>query len=97
MKSRELEITEGRYTLHGDSQCFWITERTKTKSKTAKAEFNEKKIAGYSYTFEQLMDSFMDAKLRNSDAKDMEKALKQIESALRDAKKIVREYVAKKL
>lgn len=88
-----MKIEVGRYTIIGDSYCLWITETRetkdpKTKKKTGKV--TTERVAGYSLNFEELMEDFIDRKTRNSDAATLKQMLRDIASAEKDAKKIVK-------
>ena len=92
MRKNETEISVGAYTLHADGQCYWITKKSKTKSKDDKERFKDENVSGYLRTFEQVLDSFFEHQLRDSEAKTFKQELKAIDRARIDAKKIIREY-----
>ena len=85
-----MEIKVGKYTLHSDTYCMWVTEEVKTKRKDAKTKSIEKKVAGYSINAEQLLDSFIEHGFRDANSKSMETYLKHIAKVERDAKRIAK-------
>lgn len=80
-------INCGKYTIKSDSYCLWITEKTqgkKKKGKDADADADieelgessyERRVAGFSPTFESLLKNFVDRKFRGSDAKTVKQFL----------------------
>ena len=88
-----MEIEVGKYTIHSDRYCMWITESVKTKRKDAKTEVIEKKVAGYSINAEQLLDSFIEYGVRDAPSKTIETYLKHVAKVERDAKRIAKEIL----
>lgn len=88
-----MEIKVGVYTIYSDKYCMWITKTYKPKGKGAKKEFVEERISGYHDNIESLMESFIDRRLRSSDAASLKEHLKEIDRATRDAKRIVKELI----
>lgn len=89
-----MKIEIGKYRLNSDSLCYWIDE--KKKGDKAKEEYWER-ITGYYKDFDALMDNFICCKVRKSGATDMKDAVKDIDNAVKEARKIVREYVKAKV
>lgn len=86
-----MNIECGRYTIHSDNFCMWITERVETK-KDGKptGKYAERVVAGYVETPVALMEDFIDKKTRNSDATTLKELLKDMAKAEKDVKAIIK-------
>ena len=93
-----MDIKAGKYTLRSDSQCFWI-EETKVTEKEDGTEGKpyQARVSGYYAHIEDLLADFVTRKFRNSDKQKMEAVLEELAEAVKDSKKIVREYSRKKV
>lgn len=93
-----MDIKAGKYTLRSDSQCFWI-EETKVTEKEDGTEGKEYQIraSGYYAHIEDLLANFITRRFRSSDKEKMEDVLNELAEAVKDSKKIVREYARKKV
>lgn len=86
-----MKIECGKYTVYGDGYCVWITEKRETKKDGKKTgKYTEERVAGYVENFEELFEDFIDRRTRSSDAEDLKALLKEIASATKDAKAMVR-------
>lgn len=83
-----MKIEIGKYTLISDSQCYWITRKYKTKKNTE----GKLRVSGYARTFEELIHSFMECRLRDSDAENLKDLMHDVENIKQDAEEIVKEY-----
>ena len=92
-----MDIKAGKYTLRSDSQCFWI-EETKVTEKEDGTEGKEYQVraSGYYAHIEDLLANFVTRRFRSSDKEKMEDVLNELAEAVKDSKKIVREYARKK-
>lgn len=88
-----MEIKTDKYILRSDAQCYWI-EQMRISEKTGKE--TSVRVSGYYSKLEDLFVSFLERKTRDSDKTEMEAVLKEINTALEDAKAIIREYVKDK-
>ena len=93
-----MDIKAGKYTLRSDSQCFWI-EETKVTEKEDGTEGKEYQVraSGYYAHIEDLLANFITRRFRSSDKDKMEDVLNELAEAVKDSKKIVREYAKKKV
>ena len=93
-----MDIKAGKYTLRSDSQCFWI-EETKVTEKEDGTEEKEYQVraSGYYAHIEDLLANFITRRFRSSDKEKMEDVLNELAEAVKDSKKIVREYARKKV
>ncbi len=93
-----MDIKAGKYTLRSDSQCFWI-EETKVTEKEDGTEEKEYQVraSGYYAHIEDLLANFITRRFRSSDKEKMEDVLEELAEAVKDSKKIVREYAKKKV
>lgn len=92
-----MDIKAGKYTLRSDSQCFWIEEtRVTEKEDGTKGKPYQARVSGYYAHIEDLLEDFVTRRFRNSDKEKMEDVLRELNTALKDAKKTIREYVKEK-
>lgn len=93
-----MDIKAGKYALRSDSQCFWI-EETKVTEKEDGTEGKEYQVraSGYYAHIEDLLANFITRRFRSSDKEKMEDVLNELAEAVKDSKKIVREYAKKKV
>lgn len=93
-----MEIKAGKYTLRSDSQCFWIEETKVTeKEDGTKGKEYQVRASGYYAHIEDLLANFITRRFRSSDKEKMEDVLSELAEAVKDSKKIVREYARKKV
>ena len=93
-----MDIKAGKYTLRSDSQCFWIEEtRVTEKEDGTKGKPYQARASGYYAHIEDLLANFITRRFRSSDKEKMEDALNELAEAVKDSKKIVREYARKKV
>ena len=93
-----MDIKAGKYTLRSDSQCFWIEETKVTeKEDGTKGKPYQARVSGYYAHIEDLLADFVTRRFRSSDKEKMEDVLEELAEAVKDSKKIVREYAKKKV
>ena len=93
-----MDIKAGKYTLRSDSQCFWIEETKVTeKEDGTKGKPYQARVSGYYAHIEDLLADFITRRFRSSDKEKMEDVLNELADAVKDSKKIVREYAKKKV
>ena len=93
-----MDIKAGKYTLRSDSQCFWIEETRVTENEDGtKGKPYQARVSGYYAHIEDLFADFVTRRFRNSDKEKMEDVLNELAEAVKDSKKIVREYTRKKV
>ena len=93
-----MDIKAGKYTLRSDSQCFWIEETKVTEKEDGEAgKEYQVRASGYYAHIEDLLANFITRRFRSSDKEKMEDVLEELAEAVKDSKKIVREYAKKKV
>lgn len=93
-----MDIKAGKYTLRSDSQCFWIEETRVTEKEDGEAgKEYQVRASGYYAHIEDLLANFITRRFRSSDKEKMEDVLNELAEAVKDSKKIVREYSRKKV
>ena len=93
-----MDIKAGKYTLRSDSQCFWIEEtRVVENDDGTKGKPYQARVSGYYAHIEDLLADFITRRFRSSDKEKMEDVLNELAEAVKDSKKIVREYAKKKV
>jgi len=79
-----MKLTIGKYILHGDGLSYWITEQyVKEKGKHA-GEAEERRVAGYSTSLQNILRSFRDAKVGSSDAESLEELIEVLRAIYED-------------
>lgn len=84
-----MEIKIGRYTLQSDRYCCFIEQEFKND----KGKIAQRRVSGYFRDLGALLDDFIDTRVKDSDANNMKQVLAEIDSALKDAKRIARETI----
>ena len=93
-----MDIKAGKYTLRSDSQCFWVEEtRVAEKDDGTEGKEYQSRVSGYYAHIEDLLADFITRRFRSSDKEKMEDVLNELADAVKDSKKIVREYARKKV
>ena len=93
-----MDIKAGKYTLRSDSQCFWIEETRVTEKEDGEAgKEYQVRASGYYAHIEDLLANFITRRFRSSDKEKMEDVLNELAEAVKDSKKIIREYSRKKV
>lgn len=73
------DIRFGKYIVRSDNYNLWVDEEYIPKKKNGEpGKMAYKKVAGYSRTFPELYESFVDAKLRSVEGKSVEEFLKAV-------------------
>ena len=88
-----MKIEVGRYTLHSDSLCYWITEVVETKDRKTKeptGKFETYRVAGYSTSLTNLLRSFRDKKVGGSDAESLEELIEALRNVYDDMEQLYR-------
>lgn len=88
-----MEVKIGKYTLKSDYLSAWIEEEFVIQEGKNKGKTTQRRVTGYFRDLGLLLDDFIDTKAKDNDAEDMTQALAEIETALKDAKKIARAAV----
>lgn len=79
-----MKIKVGKYTLYSDALCMWVTEDyVKEKGKHA-GEIEERRVAGYSTSFKNLLRSFRDTKVGGSDVESLEELIEVLRGVYED-------------
>ena len=84
-----MEVKVGKYTLKADRYGAWLEQEFKNE----KGKIAQRRVSGYFRDLGALLDDFIDTRVKDSDANDMKQVLAEIDSALKDAKRIAREAV----
>lgn len=86
-----MEIQVGRYIIKSDPQCMWIEERYIGEDKHGAAKERTRRVSGYMRTFNQLLESFMEQKIRGSKANTVKELLSEFAKAEDDIKAMIKE------
>lgn len=68
-----------KHWLNSDSQSYWITMEVKIKNGKRAGEVDERRVSGYTRTFTQAVDSFVEAHLRTAEIDDFRKLAEEVE------------------
>lgn len=77
-----------KHWLNSDAFCYWVTCEYKVKDGKNAGSIAERRVSGYSATFEQAVDSFIDRHIKAAEADDFSKLVKSI----KDLKKEIRSW-----
>lgn len=77
-----------KYWLNSDPQCYWITQDVKIKEGKNAGKVVERRCSGYTATFEQCMDTFIDKQIKKAEITRYSELKKYIE----DLKKEIRSW-----
>lgn len=78
-----MEIQAGKYALCSDPYCYWIMEELSGTRRS------RRRVTGYYRSYRDLLNDFVDNKIRASDARDMETLLIEIEQVKMDVESII--------
>ena len=81
---------DNKHYLNCDGYCFWVTVLVKPTAKSKSKEPYERRCSGYTGTFEQAVDSYIEMKIKTAEIEDYTKLVKTIN----DLKKEVRGWKA---
>ena len=88
-----MEIEVGRYVIKSDQNCMWIEERYIGENKAGEAKEQTRRVSGYMRNFEQLLESFMEQRIRGTKANNVKEVLSEFASIEADLKEMIKEYV----
>lgn len=83
-----MNIDMGKYILKSDALCMWIEEKRNGKTKDGKETETTKRVTGYATNFETLINSFMQRKIRASEAECVQELLEDMAVIEEDMKHI---------
>lgn len=66
------------HILNSDNYCYWITVMVKPTAKSKTKEPYERRVSGYTGTFEQCVDSFIECRIRGLNVEDYKQLVKEI-------------------
>ena len=75
-----------KYWLNSDSQCYWITKDEKITKGKNKGDTSETLCSGYTATFEQCVDTFIDKQIKKAEINDFTKLVKEIEKLKKEVR-----------
>lgn len=78
-----MKIHVDKYTLHSDGLCFYITEQQPTGDKS-KYDYRDERVSGYATNITNLIRSFAEKQLKESDATTIEELLDDMERIYKD-------------
>lgn len=81
-----------KYWLNSDPYCYWISQDVKIKEGKRAGCIDERRCSGYTATFEQCVDSFIDKQIKKAqidDFKDLVKEITNLKKEVRGWKPIV--------
>ena len=77
-----------KYWLNSDQFCYWITQDVKIGKGNRAGSIDERRCSGYTATFEQCVDSFIDRQIKKAEIEQYTDLVKIIT----DLKKEVRSW-----
>lgn len=70
---------DDKHWLNGDSQCYWVSGLVEISKGKNKGNVVEERLSGYTRTFSEAVDSFIEAGIREAEIDDFGKLAKTIE------------------
>ena len=67
-----------KHFLNSDTYCYWVTEIVEPSEKSRTQKSYERRASGYSGTFEQAIDSYIDRKIRSLEIEEFHALAKEI-------------------
>lgn len=78
-----------KHFFNSDAYCYWITCLvTSTNKKTGEEKTVERRVSGYARAFSDAVNSFIENKIRTSEAEDLD----QLKREVQELKKEVRAW-----
>lgn len=74
---------DNTHSLHSDPQCYWVTTTVKSE-KTGKDY--ERIVSGYYANANDCINSYIDRKIRSSEAEDIKQLYKEVEELKKQVK-----------
>lgn len=66
------------HILNSDPYCYWITVLVKPTGKSKSQEPYERRCSGYTDTFEDAVDSYIEKKIKSLEIEDFKNLVKEI-------------------
>lgn len=88
-----MELKIGKYTLHSDKYCAWLTEEKNVKTKSGKDTTKNVRVSGYYREFEFLLRDFIHTRVKDSDATEVKEVLALIDKTQKEAVQIAKAAV----
>ena len=85
-----MRIEVGNYIICSDPQCMWLEEKYTGKTKAGEGKEYIRRTSGYVRTFDELLESFVERKIRSSEATDIKKLLREFSDIERDIKALIK-------
>lgn len=83
-----MEIPIGKYILRSDKFSMWIDEEYIVQEGKTKGKKVTRRVAGYSNSFDNLINSFVKTKHRDNDAKTLKELLEVFKKTAEDTELI---------
>lgn len=83
-----MKIKFGKYIIYSDSMSLWINEEYEIEKGKHAGEIEERRVAGYSTSLQNLLRSFRDAKVGGSDAESLEELIEVLRATYDDMERL---------
>lgn len=77
---------DDKHYLNSDQYCYWITELITGKTDSTRKPY-ERRCSGYTRTFSEAVDSFIEMKIKGSETSDFTNLVKEIDQLKKQVKK----------
>lgn len=77
---------DSKHFLNSDAYSYWITCSVAYKGKDGKEKTSERRVSGYMSTFADAVNSFIEKKLKSSEAAELEQLKKEIQKLKREVR-----------
>ena len=76
-----------KYYLNSDQYCYWITEEVQPSAKSKTQNVYERRCSGYTDTFEEAVDSFIEKKILALEVTSYTKLVSEINKLKREVRR----------
>lgn len=85
-----MDVKIGKYIIKSDPQCMWVEEEYTGKTKSGEEKVYTRQASGYVRNFQQLLVSFAERRIRNSDAETVAEVLAEFARCENEINKLIK-------
>ncbi len=85
-----MDVKIGKYIIKSAPQCMWVEEEYTGKTKAGKEKVYTRQASGYVRNFQQLLVSFAERRIRNSDAETVAEVLAEFSRCENEINKLIK-------
>jgi len=77
---------DDKHWLNSDPQCYWITKKVKVKKGKTAGTIAEKNVSGYTATFAQAVDSFIEKRIRAAEIASFTELVEEVNNLKKEVR-----------